>query len=141
MSPRLVTGNFTDKIIHATWLVSPLTTGIVTTGDARTSFVMPARGVLLAYDETTGTALVQGSLTADADTTGVSFCLRNTNTTGTDLLATNVTITSARYAQDGILITTQSSLTIDKGDVLNIDVDTANTQSGGLLVQAYFYGV
>jgi len=84
---------------------------------------------------------VQGGLSAAADTTGVSFCLRNTNTTGTDLLATNVTITSARYAQDGILITTQNSLILDKGDVINVDIDTANTQAGGLLVQAYLYGV
>jgi len=139
--PRLVTGNFTDKIIHACWVIGTSTTGNLETGDAKTSYVMPAKGVLLAYDETTGTALVQGGLTTDANTTGVSFCLRNTNTTGTDLLATNVTITSARYAQDGILITTQSSLVIDKGDVLNIDLDTANGQEGAMLIQAYFYGV
>jgi len=142
MSPRLVTGDFVGKIIHAGWVIGTSTTGFLETGDAKTSYVMPARGLLLAYDETTGTALVQGGLTTDADTTGVTFQLRNTNTTGTDLLnTTGVTITSARYAQDGILITTQSSLIIDKGDVLNIDLDTANTQEGAMFIQAYFVGV
>lgn len=139
--PRLVTGNFTDKIIHAAWMVAPLTTGVVPTGDARTSYKVPAKCVLLAYDETTGTALVQGSLTTTANTTGVSFRLRNTNTTGQDLLGTNVTITSAKYAQDGILVTTQTTLVLDKGDLINADVDTANAQAGGLLIQAYLYGV
>lgn len=139
--PRLVTGNFTDKIIHATWVIGTDTTGNLETGDAKTSWKVPAKCVLLAYDQTTGTAMLQGALTTDANTTGVSFCLHNTNTTGTDLLATNVTITSARYAQDGILITTQTSLILDKGDVINVDIDTANSQEGTLLVQAYLYGV
>lgn len=139
--PRLVTGNFTDKIIHACWVIGTNTTGNLETGNAKASWKAPAKCVLLAYDETTGTAMLQGGLTLDANTTGVSFCLRNTNTTGTDLLATNVTITSARYAQDGVLITTQTSLVLDKGDLINVDLDTANSQEGAMLVQAYLYGV
>jgi len=32
-------------------------------------------------------------------------------------------------------------LVLDKGDLINVDLDTANSQEGAMLVQAYLYGV
>lgn len=138
------------NVISASWVYAPINAEMTEAANQRVAgWTAPTRCRLLDIGDTTLTSSFSGSIfsfAAIGETTDtLTIMLRNlsANTTGVDMFTTGLTLRlvtddSAESVMDAINVTTESSLIVEQGETLVLDIDTAHSATSSLMFNAYF---